>query len=251
MGSTKNLIELAPVASKLLPSYNPDLKAWNQTLGVLSTLPEKHSNMAVALKQYPWMLTGSGRPPLASEVKRTADIISLEGWKALWRGLRPGIIRDCVFSGVFFSTWQFFHIGMLNWKALDINPPPRSIDGIGPVSPLAASLAAGVSGSIAAAASHTLDTAKCRSQCIVIPKYIAMERKLLKWKATGIWIERVTGTSPADRSILFRGIWLRMARSGLASFAVKHISPSKVTPHLLYQRGLIDVKCMSTHLISK
>ncbi|KAJ0969978.1 hypothetical protein J5N97_022855 [Dioscorea zingiberensis] len=125
MGSTKNLIELAPVASKLLPSYNPDLKAWNQTLGVLSTLPEKHSNMAVALKQYPWMLTGSGRPPLASEVKRTADIISLEGWKALWRGLRPGIIRDCVFSGVFFSTWQFFHIGMLNWKALDINPPPR------------------------------------------------------------------------------------------------------------------------------
>lgn len=48
----------------------------------------------------------------------------------------------------------------------------RSINGVGPVSPLAASLAAGISGSIAAAASHTLDTAKCRSQCIVIPKVI-------------------------------------------------------------------------------
>lgn len=51
-------------------------------------------------------------------------------------------------------------------------------------------------------------------------QYIAMERKLLRWKAPGNWIERVTGTSPADRNILFRGIWLRMARSGLASFAV-------------------------------
>ncbi|KAH7663152.1 Mitochondrial carnitine-acylcarnitine carrier protein [Dioscorea alata] len=220
MGATKSLSELVPVAWKLLPTYNPDQKMWNQTLSLLTTLPKKHSNMAVALKQYPWLLTGSGRPPLASEVKRPSDIISLEGWQALWRGLRPGIVRDCVFGGIFFSTWQFIHIGMLNWKALDIDPPPRSINGVGPVSPLAASLAAGISGSIAAAASHTLDTAKCRSQCIVIPKYISMERKLLRWKAPGNWIERVAGTSPADRNILFRGIWLRMARSGLASFAV-------------------------------
>lgn len=46
----------------------------------------------------------------------------------------------------------------------------RSIDDVGPVSPLASSLAAGFSGAVAAAASHTFDTAKSRSQCIVMPK---------------------------------------------------------------------------------
>jgi len=49
-------------------------------------------------------------------------------------------------------------------------------------------------------------------------QYIALERKLLKWKAPGTWIERKTGISPADRNVLFRGIGLRMARSGIASF---------------------------------
>ena len=41
---------------------------------------------------------------------------------------------------------------------------------IGPLSPLAVSLAAGFSGSIAAAASLGFDTARSRSQCIVLPK---------------------------------------------------------------------------------
>ena len=52
------------------------------------------------------------------------------------------------------------------------------------------------------------------------PQFVSMEQKLLKWKPSGYWFERVTGISPTDRSILFRGIWLRMARSGLASFVV-------------------------------
>jgi hypothetical protein len=47
-----------------------------------------------------------------------------------------------------------------------------------------------------------------------------MERKLLKWKTPGVWIERFTGTSPADRKILFRGIALRMTRCGIASFGL-------------------------------
>lgn len=46
----------------------------------------------------------------------------------------------------------------------------RSNEDIGPLSPLAVSLAAGFSGSIAAAASHSFDTAKSRSQCVVLPK---------------------------------------------------------------------------------
>jgi hypothetical protein len=46
----------------------------------------------------------------------------------------------------------------------------RSDEEIGPLSPLAVSLAAGFSGSVAAAASHCFDTAKSRSQCVVLPK---------------------------------------------------------------------------------
>lgn len=46
----------------------------------------------------------------------------------------------------------------------------RSVVEIGPVSPLATSFAAGFSGSVASVASHCFDTAKTRSQCIVIPK---------------------------------------------------------------------------------
>lgn len=52
----------------------------------------------------------------------------------------------------------------------------RSIDDVGPASPLASSLAAGFSGAIAAALSHSFDTAKTRSQCIVIPKVLLCTR---------------------------------------------------------------------------
>jgi len=49
-------------------------------------------------------------------------------------------------------------------------PFVRSNEEVGSLSPLSVSLAAGFSGSIAAAASHCFDTAKCRSQCTVLPK---------------------------------------------------------------------------------
>lgn len=229
--SDKSLQNFTSIISKSLPRCKPDMKAWSHTVGLLSSLSANYSNLDSALKRYPWMLTGSGRPPLASIVKGPSDIISLEGWSALWSGLRSGIARDCVYGAFFFGVWQFLHIGMLNWKALDIIPPPRSINDVGPVSPLASSLAAGFSAAVAAAASHPLDTSKTRSQCVVVPKYISMERKFLKWEASGIWIERMAGMSPADRNYLFRGIGLRMAHSGVASFvlvasylfAIKHM----------------------------
>ncbi|XP_058075075.1 uncharacterized protein LOC131223639 [Magnolia sinica] len=221
---TSNTVEMkhciAPTFSKLLRGYTPDKKAWDLTVGLLAALPTKNSNMVGALKEYPWMMTGTGRPPLAYEVQGPLNVISLEGWRALWMGLRSGIFRDSIFGGIFFSSWQFLHIAMLDWKAVGMDPPPSSIEEIGPVSLLAASLAAGFSSSVAAAASHCFDTAKCRTQCIVTPKYMSMEKKLLRWKVPGYWLERVSGISPLDRSILFRGIWLRMARSGLASFAI-------------------------------
>nr|XP_018634603.1 mitochondrial arginine transporter BAC2 isoform X2 [Nicotiana tomentosiformis] len=211
---------VSPLMSKLLPGYSPDIRGLNNTVGLLTTLPTKHPNLVTALKDYPWMMTGSGRPPSISDVKRPLDIISLEGWGALWRGMRSGLARDCVFGGIFFSTWQFLHQAMLEWKAVGMNPPPRSDEEIGPLSPLAVSLAAGFSGSVAAAASHGFDTAKSRSQCIVLPKFVSVERRFLKWQLPGKRFERWTGIHPADRNILFRGLGLRMARSGLASFVV-------------------------------
>ncbi|XP_009790706.1 mitochondrial arginine transporter BAC2-like [Nicotiana tabacum] len=211
---------VSPLMAKLLPRHSPDIRGLNNTVGLLTTLPTKHPNLVTALKDYPWMMTGSGRPPSISDVKRPLDIISLEGWGALWRGMRSGLARDCVFGGIFFSTWQFLHQAMLEWKAVGMNPPPRSDEEIGPLSPLAVSLAAGFSGSLAAAASHGFDTAKSRSQCIVLPKFVSMERRFLKWQLPGKRFERWTGIHPADRNILFRGLGLRMARSGLASFVV-------------------------------
>lgn len=221
--SSASVVEKAvvsPLMAKLLPGYSGNSRALNNTVGLLATLPTKHPNLVTALKDYPWMMTGSGRPPSVSDVKRPLDIIYLEGWGAFWRGMRSGLARDCVFGGIFFSTWQFLHQAMLEWKAVGMNPPPRSDEEVGPLSPLAVSLAAGFSGSLAAAASHGFDTAKSRSQCIVLPKYVSMERRFLKWQLPGKRFERWTGIHPADRNILFRGLGLRMARSGIASFVV-------------------------------
>lgn len=110
---------------KFLRGCTPDKKAWEHTIGLLSTLSTKHPNFVGALKEYPWMLTGSGRQPFAYEVKGPSNIISLEGWRVLWRGLRPGIVRDSVFCGIFFSSWQFIHLIMLDWKAVDMKPEPK------------------------------------------------------------------------------------------------------------------------------
>lgn len=211
---------IAPVITRLLRGNALDKNALNQSVGLLSTLTTKHPNLAGALKEYPWMMTGSGRPPSVCDVKRLSDIISLEGWGALWRGLRAGVARDSVFGGIFFGSWQFLHQALLDWKAVGMNPPPRSNEEVGPLSPLAVSISAGLSGAVAAAASHCFDTAKSRSQCIVLPKYVSMERRLLKWNLPGKRFERMTGIHPADRNLLFRSIGLRMARSGFASFMI-------------------------------
>ncbi|CAK9160465.1 unnamed protein product [Ilex paraguariensis] len=50
--------------------------------------------------------------------------------------------------------------------------------------------------------------------------YMSMERRLLKWRRPGKRFERLTGIHPADRNILFRGIWHRMACSGFSSFVL-------------------------------
>ncbi|KAJ4834988.1 hypothetical protein Tsubulata_019276, partial [Turnera subulata] len=81
----------------------------------------------------------------------------LEGWSGLWRGVRSGLVRDSVYGGIFFRSWQLFHTPiMLRWK------------------------------------------------------YISMEmkRRMLKWRRPGKLFER---------SLLLRGMGLRMAPSGLAS----------------------------------
>ncbi|GAA0155820.1 transporter [Lithospermum erythrorhizon] len=211
---------VSPLVSKLLPCYSPDLRALNNTVGLLSTLTSKHPNMVDALKEYPWMMSGSGKPPPVSDVRRPSQIISLEGWSSLWRNLRAGMVRDSIFGGIFFSSWQFFHRAMLDWKAAGMTPPPRSDEEIGPLSPIAITVAAGFSGSLAAAASHCFDTARSRSQCTILPKYVTMERVLLKWNRPGKRFERLTGIHPSDRNLLFRGLWLRMACSGIASFVL-------------------------------
>lgn len=122
--STKK-VAVSPIIERLLRGYTPDMKTLNCSAGLLSTLTSKHPKMMGALQEYPWMMTGSGRPPLVSNVTRPSQIISLEGWEALWRGLGSGVVRDSVFGGIFFSSWQFLHQALLYWKAAGMNPPPR------------------------------------------------------------------------------------------------------------------------------
>ncbi|GMH29738.1 hypothetical protein Nepgr_031581 [Nepenthes gracilis] len=215
-----NRIFVAPMSLRLLHRNVLDKKALAHSVSLLSVLTSSHQNLTDALKNYPWMMTGSGKLPAVSDVRHPLEIVRLEGVGALWRSLRAGVVRDSIFGGVFFSMWQFLHLAILNWKAVQIHPPPLSDDDIGPLSPLEVSLAAGFSGSAAAAASHGFDTARCRSQCTVLPKFVSMERRFLRWKRPGNLFERVSGIHPADRNILFRGILLRMARSGFASFMI-------------------------------
>ncbi|KAK1304995.1 hypothetical protein QJS10_CPB11g02372 [Acorus calamus] len=214
------VVQSTTPVSKLLRGYTPEKKVLEHSAELLSALPAKHYNMVEGLRNYPWMMTGSRRPPLVTDLKGPLDIISLEGWWSLWRSLRSTMARDSIFCGVFFSSWQYFHLSILNQNSAHMDPPPRDIEDSGPVPPLMVSLAAGFSGSVAAAASHCFDTAKSRHDCSVLPKYITMEWKFLGWKLPGSWPERVTGIFPVDRISLFHGIGLRMARSGFSSFLI-------------------------------
>ncbi|WZY93043.1 hypothetical protein YC2023_065372 [Brassica napus] len=49
---------------------------------------------------------------------------------------------------------------------------------VGPLSPVAVSIAAGFSGAIAAAASHSFDTARTRAQCVILPKRIHVVQQM-------------------------------------------------------------------------
>lgn len=222
---------IPPLVSRLLPRYSLDMTAMSKSIGLLSTLTTRNGNILGSLKEYPWMMTGSGKPPPVSNVRTLSEIVSLEGWTALWRGYRSGVVRDSIFGGLFFSSWQFLHQAMINWKAVNMDPMPRHDSEVGPLSPVAVSLSAGVSGAFAAAVSHGFDTTRSRSQCTILPKYLSLERKFLKWRKTGNRFEKLTGVQPADRNLLLNGIGLRMARCGFASsiivgsyfFAINHL----------------------------
>ncbi|WZZ65572.1 hypothetical protein YC2023_076942 [Brassica napus] len=163
--------------TKLLRRYNLDMNSLTQTVSLLSNTQ-------------PWQphcksTTGTGNPPSAMDVKRPLDVASLEG---------------------------FLHEAMIGWKAVGTNPLPSSEEEVGPLSPVAISIAAGFSGAIAAAASHSFDTARTRAQCVILPKYMTKERKFLKWNKQGKRLERWTGIHHTDR-----GIGTRMARICVAS----------------------------------
>lgn len=69
----------------------------------------------------------------------------------------------------FYGFLLIFFLSYFRFKSL-LLPLCRYDEEIGPLSPLSVSFAAGISGSVAAATSHCFDTAKSRSQCIVVPK---------------------------------------------------------------------------------
>lgn len=118
---------VSPLIARILRGYSPDMKALNHSVGLLSTLSTKYPNLIGSLKEYPWMITGSGKAPPVYHVRKPSNIISLEGWGTLWRNLRSGIVRDSIYGGIFFSSWLFLHQIMLDWKAVGMDPRPRFV----------------------------------------------------------------------------------------------------------------------------
>ncbi|KAL2652378.1 hypothetical protein R1flu_020506 [Riccia fluitans] len=193
---------------------------WDRIRRSLSLLPSRKTDIVVELKRYPWLVTGSGQPPLVNDVGGLRGAVSLEGWNALWRGLRPGLYRDAMYGGFFFCGWQFLDDLVTEARAYLMNPPPMSWDEVSPSSPWQLSITAGIAASFAATASHSFDSAKTRTQATVLPKYLTMERKLLNWKAPGSWFESIVGFNPYDRHVLRTGLGLRVLQQGVGTFAL-------------------------------
>ncbi|KAI3517561.1 hypothetical protein L1887_16776 [Cichorium endivia] len=61
------------------------IKALNNSVNLLSTLNTNHVNLTGSLKEYPWIMIGTERPPPVYHVRRPLDIVSLEGWGAVWK----------------------------------------------------------------------------------------------------------------------------------------------------------------------
>ncbi|KAL3688174.1 hypothetical protein R1sor_014483 [Riccia sorocarpa] len=202
------------------PSGFSDAAHWDRIRRSLSLLPSRHTDIVAELKKYPWLATGSGQPPLVKDVGGFRGAVSLEGWNALWKGLRPGLYRDAMYGGFFFCGWQFLDDLVTEGRAYMMSPPPTSWDEVSPSSPWQLSITAGIAASFAATASHSFDSAKTRAQATVLPKYLTMERKLLKWKAPGSWFESIVGFNPFDRHVLTRGLALRALQHGCGTFAL-------------------------------
>ncbi|XP_041991438.1 uncharacterized protein LOC121742382 [Salvia splendens] len=58
-----------PLVSRLLPRYSLDMNVMSKSIGLLSTLTNRNGNILHSLKEYPWMMTGSGKPPPVSNVR--------------------------------------------------------------------------------------------------------------------------------------------------------------------------------------
>ncbi|CAK9214675.1 unnamed protein product [Sphagnum troendelagicum] len=212
--------QLTAVTYSLDPLYTPKAN-WAQVMESLAGLPATHPNMISSLQKYPWLANGTGHPPIVRDMVGIRQIIDVEGWKVLWRGFRPGLFRDATYAGFFFGSWEFLCEFLLEHKAYYMDEPPSSLEDIDPLTPWQLSVTAGLAASVAAVASHPMDTAKTRSQATVLPKHVAMERKLLKWVTRpGNFLQRTLGIIPFDQPLLLKGLGIRTAQHGLAMAAL-------------------------------
>lgn len=210
----------AVTASSAGATMSGSKSPWTQVEQSLVGLPHAHPKMMNDIRRFAWLENGTGRPPLIKDVAGLKRLTDVEGLNVLWRGLRPGLFRDALYAGVFFGSWQYMYEMMLEYKAFHMTTKPSSVEDIPPLKPWQLSVSAGIAASGAAAVSHALDTAKTRSQATVIPKHIAMERKLLKWVQPGNWLQRTAGLLPYDQPLLWRGLKIRVLQHGLAAAAL-------------------------------
>eukprot|EP00850_Spirogloea_muscicola_P002681 SM000010S04319 [mRNA] locus=s10:898208:899780:- [translate_table: standard] len=145
-------------------------------------------------------------------------IMEVEGLGRLFRGLPATALHDSLYAGVFFGGWAYLEQCARELRALRHN----SLDTIlvAP-SPMEMTAEAGLAAATAATATAPLDAAVIRNHLTVVPKHIAMERRLLRLPAAGgPWWTRALRGVAESRMLPWRATALRALQHGIGTAAL-------------------------------
>eukprot|EP00850_Spirogloea_muscicola_P009315 SM000052S17707 [mRNA] locus=s52:260466:262223:+ [translate_table: standard] len=145
-------------------------------------------------------------------------VVQVEGLGRLFRGLPATALHDSLYAGVFFGGWAYLEQCARELRALRHNS--RDIILVAP-SPVEMTAEAGLAAAAAATATAPLDAAVIRNHLTVVPKHIAMERRLLRLPAAGgPWWARVLRAVAESRMLPWRATALRALQHGTGTAAL-------------------------------
>eukprot|EP00850_Spirogloea_muscicola_P000254 SM000001S04656 [mRNA] locus=s1:1499871:1501621:- [translate_table: standard] len=145
-------------------------------------------------------------------------IVQGEGLGRLFRGLPATALHDSLYAGVFFGGWAYLEQCARELRVLRHNTRDTIL--VGP-SPMEMTAEAGLAAAAAATATAPLDAAVIRNHLTVVPKHIAMERRLLRLPAAGgPWWARALRAVAESRMLPWRATALRALQHGTGTAAL-------------------------------